>query len=61
MKILEKIKLDMRDALKKRENDELIVLRSLIAKLKNNEISKGRKLNEDEVNQYNIAVKKDLK
>ena len=49
MKILEKIKLDMRDALKKRKNDELIVLRSLIAKLKNNEISKGRELNEDEV------------
>ena len=49
MKILEKIKLDMRDALKKRENDELIVLRSLIAKLKNKEISKGKELNEDEV------------
>ena len=31
----------MRDALKKRKNDKLIVLRSLIAKLKNNEISKG--------------------
>ena len=49
MKILEKIKLDMLDALKKRKNDELIVLRSLVAKLKNNEISKGRELNEDEV------------
>ena len=49
MKILEKIKLDMRGALRKRKNDELIVLRSLIAKLKNNEISKGRELNEDEV------------
>ena len=49
MKILEKIKLDMRGALKKRKSDELIVLRSLIAKLKNNEISKGRELNEDEV------------
>ena len=49
MKILEKIKLDMRGALKKRKNDELIVLRSLIAKLKNNEISKGRELNEDEI------------
>ena len=49
MKILEKIKLDMRAALRKRKNDELIVLRSLIAKLKNNEISKGRELNEDEV------------
>ena len=49
MKILEKIKLDMRGALKKRKNDVLIVLRSLIAKLKNNEISKGRELNEDEV------------
>ena len=49
MKILEKIKLDMRDALKKRKNDVLIVLRSLIAKLKNNEISKGRELNEDEI------------
>ena len=49
MKILEKIKLDMHDALKKRKNDELIVLRSLIAKLKYNEISKGRELNEDEV------------
>ena len=49
MKILEKIKLDMLGALKKRKNDELIVLRSLVAKLKNNEISKGRELNEDEV------------
>ena len=49
MKILEKIKLDMHRALKKRKNDELIVLRSLVAKLKNNEISKGRELNEDEV------------
>ena len=49
MKILEKIKLDMRGALKNKKNDELIVLRSLIAKLKNNEISKGRELNEDEV------------
>ena len=49
MKILEKIKLDMRGALKKRKNDKLVVLRSLIAKLKNNEISKGRELNEDEV------------
>ena len=49
MKILEKIKLDMRGALKNRKNDELIALRSLIAKLKNNEISKGRELNEDEV------------
>ena len=40
----------MLDALKKmRKNDELIVLRSLVAKLKNNEISKGRELNEDEV------------
>ena len=49
MKILEKIKLDMRGALKKRENDKLIVLRSLIAKLKNKEISKREQLNEDEV------------
>ena len=49
MKILEKIKLDMLSALKERKNDELIVLRSLVAKLKNNEISKGRELNEDEV------------
>ena len=49
MKISEKIKLDMLDALKKRKNDKLIVLRSLVAKLKNNEISKGRELNEDEV------------
>ena len=49
MKILEKIKLDMLGALRKRKNDKLIVLRSLIAKLKNNEISKGRELNEDEV------------
>ena len=49
MKILEKIKLDMRGALRNRKNDELIVLRSLVAKLKNNEISKGRELNEDEV------------
>ena len=49
MKILEKIKLDMRGALRNKKNDELIVLRSLVAKLKNNEISKGRELNEDEV------------
>ena len=49
MKILEKVKLDMRGALKNKKNDELIVLRSLIAKLKNNEISRGRELNEDEV------------
>ena len=48
MKILEKVKLDMRGALKNKKNDELIVLRSLIAKLKNNEISKGRELNEDD-------------
>ena len=49
MKILEKIKLDMLGALKKRKNDELVVLRSLVAKLKNDEISKGRELYEDEV------------
>ena len=40
MKILKKIKLDMRDALRKRENDELIVLRSLIAKLKTTKYQK---------------------
>ena len=34
----------MRGALKNKENDELIVLRSLIAKLKNNEISKGERV-----------------
>ena len=49
MKLFEKIKLDMRGALKRRKNDELRVLRSLIAKLKNNQISKGRELSEDEI------------
>ena len=49
MKILEKIKLDMHRALKNRENDDLRVLRSLIAKIKNKEISKAKQLSEDDV------------
>ena len=58
MKILERVKLDMRDALKKRKTDNLRVLRSLIARLKNQEISRAKTANN--VKQADLLLKSNL-
>ena len=59
--MLEKLRNDLKDAMKNSEKDKLTSLRNLIAKIKSKEIEKGDPLNDDECLKVCMSSAKQLK